>query len=90
MEEKKAEISSEIAVSSKDEMLEINKAILQTNREMAESLHYIKNHFRFELVVTIVKWFFFIALTIFGFISLSSILSGLGETYLSALSGNLK
>lgn len=70
-----------------NEMLEVNKAILQKNQEIAESLKYIKNHFRFQLIMTAIKWFIFAALIVFGVISLGSILSGLSETYLSAISG---
>lgn len=84
MEKKPAD---EGAQNPSAEILSLNQEILRTNKEILESLNYIKNHFRFQMIITAVKWFFFAALIIFGFISLSTILSGLGESYLGALSG---
>ncbi len=69
------------------DIVSLNQEILRTNKEMLESLNYIRNHFRFQLVVTAIKWFFIAALIIFGFISLGSIMSGFSESYLTAISG---
>lgn len=89
MAEKQEEVLSVSEVSQKDEILEVNKAILRTNQEIAESLKYIRNHFRFELVVTGVKWFIIVAFIIFGFVSLGSLIPDLSAS-LSAVSGGLQ
>jgi len=74
------EEKNEIKINTDDtaaSQLEISREILKTNREIAESVRYIRNHFRFELVMTAIKWFMFAALIVFGFISIGSIISGL-------------
>jgi len=93
--EKKVEVEEEIFSVEKTlkEIIETQKEILKTNREISESAKYVKNHFRFELIVSIIKWLFIVAIIVFGVVSVGTLLAavksggGLGLSGLSQMFG---
>jgi hypothetical protein len=59
------------------DILVTNQEILAVAKETAASAKYVKNHFRFELIVTIVKWVFIVAFIVLSAVSLGALFTGL-------------
>jgi|GEM_PF-1630673 len=59
------------------------KEIMTANREILETLRFFRNYLRWRIIWSSVKWLIFIAVIVFGFVSLKS-LTAYFQSYLDS------